>query len=556
MAFVSKLLGIPPPSMWREKLRGSIIQILLASVLIFMVCLLMVVVFLPSDQRMSVILPVAIAFLSVASVVLILTLPPPAQWRTKLWELAPQVLAVAGLMLLAAVVGGIIILIPGYLRIPVVLLTVLLIVMGWRTDPFDWLVLFTILSIFTFGGQVFTPEIVYEPLEYVGYLVFLFFYFHRLLTGNRRWRLTPLDLPVFFFTFFIIINAVYSLIIGNLFTNVLRESLMYPRFILIYYMVVNVLDNREKLNRFLTILLYLYIFVNLYGLYQYVFGDLEVSLKGYDIGGRIYSFFGNPNFYGGLLELTVPVVFALALDAKNITTKLFLFACTALGFINIILTFSRGALGGVLAALMIISILRTKHRVLVILLMLVIIVGLALTTNLLARQLALIMSTEETSTEYTMVHRLAQYTGYLETYVGHPVFGVGWGSYGKTTEVGIYVRSQFEEYRFGHLNGTFFDFAVHMGTIGLVVLLWLVIAVVKCFAHAGRLLKRNPDAALQWGLFAGTLAFMVHQTMDNFLKWSQVNAIFWIVIGTGVAAQLVHIDERKALPNLSGETQP
>jgi O-antigen ligase len=484
------------------------------------------------------------------SLIQLLGIPKPSEWRQRLHGLAPQMLIVVILLLLAALVGTALAIVPAFLRMGVVILSALIIIMLWRNEPFDLLVIFTLIVIFADGGNLKTPDIIYEPLEYIGYFVFLLYLFHRLASGERGWKATPLDLPIFIFVVIIFINGIYALILGNLFTNVLRETLMYPRFIIFYYMVVNVITNRERLNDYLLMFLIILAFLGTYAIYQYFFGGLELTLASYGVGGRVIATFGNANLYAGVLELTIPVLFSYVISNRNMRYRFLIGLLCLLLFLNSVLTFSRGALGGIIAAIMILTVLRSRQRILIILLMLIFIVILATTTNLLTRQLAPVLSTTEVRTEFTIMHRVEQYSGYLKTFLENPIFGVGWGSFAKTTASGVFVRSQFEAYSFGHLNSAYFDFLVHEGVIGLTSLFVLFASIGTVFARAGRRLKKHPDAALQWGLFAGTLAFFVHQFMDNFLKWSQVNAMFWIILGVGIAAQLIHVDERLALPRL------
>jgi putative inorganic carbon (hco3(-)) transporter len=479
-----------------------------------------------------------------------LGIPKRSEWRQRLHDLAPQMVVVFFLLLLAAIVGTAMAIVPAYLRLPIVILSVLMLIMLWRNEPFDLLVIFTLIAIFSNGGMLITPDFVYEPLEYIGYFVLLLYFFHRLTSGERRWRATPLDLPILFFVGVIIINGIYALILGNLFTNVLRETLMYPRFILFYYMAANVITNRERLNDYLLMFVGILAFLGTFSIYQYIFGDLKLSLQSYGVGGRVIATFGNANLYAGFLELSIPILYSYVISNRNLRYRFLLALLCGLLFLNAILTFSRGALGSIIAAIMILTILRSRQRIIIILLMFLFILALATTTNLLTRQLSLVFSTAEVRTEYTIYHRVEQYNGYLTTFMANPIFGVGWGSLAKTTAPGIFVRSQYEAYSFGHLNSAFFDFLVHEGIIGVLSLFILMVSVCTVFARAGRRLKQHPDAAMQWGLFAGTLGFFVHQMLDNFLKWSQVNALFWIILGVGVAAQRIHIDERQALPRL------
>ncbi len=325
------------------------------------------------------------------SLIQLLGIPKRSEWRQRLHGLAPQMIVVLFLLLVASAVGVSIILLPSFLRVQFIFLIALILIMLWRNEPFDLLITFSLIAIFANGGTLPTRDIVFEPVEYIGYLVFLMFVFYRLAEGKQIWQRTPLDLPIFLFVLVIAANLIYSLWMGNLFTNVLREALMYPRFILIYYMTVNVLNTREKLDFYLQMGLIILVFMAFYGGYQYFFGGLE-ALKGYGVGGRVFTTFGNANLYAGFLELTVPILFSFVISNRNLRYRFLLAILCGVLFLNAVLTFSRGAMGSIIASLMILTVLRSRQRIIILLLLLLLIIILATTTNLLSRQLALVLA--------------------------------------------------------------------------------------------------------------------------------------------------------------------
>ena len=79
---------------------------------------------------------------------------------------------------------------------------------------------------------------------------------------------------------------------------------------------------------------------------------------------------------------------------------------------------------------------------------------------------------------------------------------------------------------FGGLNSLFLNHLVKGGVISLFsVLLVFFGFLMAVFRSFGR------NRLLVMSIAAGIIAFTGHQFVDNLLQWSQVNAMFWFLIG-------------------------
>ena len=146
-------------------------------------------------------------------------------------------------------------------------------------------------------------------------------------------------------------------------------ALLIVAFILSYFVIVNTIENKKQFK------LILYVFVSaavisaLYGLYQYVFGDIYSQAwldkeMFEDIKMRVYSTFENPNVYGEYLLLVIPIITSLLWTEKGWLKKVALFISLAITMLALILTFSRGCWLGIIFAIAILAIIIDRRFIL------------------------------------------------------------------------------------------------------------------------------------------------------------------------------------------------
>ncbi len=157
--------------------------------------------------------------------------------------------------------------------------------------------------------------------------------------------------------FVLIFIAIYLVAAITSFAVVKSLSIwaIYLVFMTVYFVIINTVDNEKLLGKILTVFVLSGFLVCLYGILQYVFGwdtaqawmDQEMFS---DIKMRIYSTLGNPNVLGEYILLVLPVSIGLMWTRKSAVSRIVYAGISALMFLALILTFSRGCWIGLLFA--------------------------------------------------------------------------------------------------------------------------------------------------------------------------------------------------------------
>jgi O-antigen ligase len=259
---------------------------------------------------------------------------------------------------------------------------------------------------------------------------------------------------------------------------------------------------------------------------------------------------GNPNVFAGYLELSTPFALGLALYHGNRKVRLLALAATVIGVLSTLYTFSRGGLISVVIGCGLVLFYRFRRQLWIPAVVLaVFVIFLGATAGIFERQVELFTKPMETITQPTLLHRYFGYRSILREFIDSPLFGEGWGArpffWGRTKLYSFWeIRHTVSEVplnAFGGLNNLYLTFLVRGGLLGGTALIAMLAMVgVTCF----RAIRHAPRA---WGIgiAAGMVAFLIHQTMDNFLQWHFVAPFFWIHLGLATAATAV--EERDSL---------
>ncbi|MFH1784744.1 MAG: O-antigen ligase family protein [bacterium] len=166
----------------------------------------------------------------------------------------------------------------------------------------------------------------------------------RVKDGDYHLKSTEIDLPVLLFILLTIVSLVRSL---NFYGSLL-EAVKVVSYVILFFMVLQH-RNREGLARnILHAVLFTGLFVVLYGIYEHV---TVVKVLWYP-RGMVYSTFPNPNHFGGYVALTLVLAGArLLFDKPAGNERKFLIVLTALCFIGLYSSNSKGAIFSFMAAL-------------------------------------------------------------------------------------------------------------------------------------------------------------------------------------------------------------
>lgn len=217
----------------------------------------------------------------------------------------------------------------------------------------------TYLALFI-GMMFFAPHSLWNNLyAFLGAMGFLFWCVMNIASGKIKAKsLKGVGISVIVFVIAIFVSTITAYVVSD----ALRIALFLIASVIFAYCVYASVDTREKLIRFLKIVLFFVTLTGIYGVAQRIMG-VEVDLEFVDITanegmpGRVYSTFSNPNNFAQLLVLFMPFMVPLVLSVKNKFEKLVISGafCVCLGALA--MTYSRsGWVGFALSAVVFVCI--------------------------------------------------------------------------------------------------------------------------------------------------------------------------------------------------------
>ncbi|MBE6724111.1 MAG: hypothetical protein E7576_02770 [Ruminococcaceae bacterium] len=176
----------------------------------------------------------------------------------------------------------------------------------------------------------------------------------KLFRRKRILKLEPVDLYAAAFALLTFFGGAVSLSSASL-----KPGLLMVCFMMGYFLTVTLMRSREWLVRCSTAVVVSAALISLYGIYLY-FTDGGYSSKAWldsemfeSIRGRAVATLENPNMLGEYLILIFPVAAAMFVGNGEGLRRLPTFVCAAVMGVCLILTWSRGAWLGLMAALLI-----------------------------------------------------------------------------------------------------------------------------------------------------------------------------------------------------------
>jgi O-antigen ligase len=278
----------------------------------------------------------------------------------------------------------------------------------------------------------------------------------------------------------------------------LKEIFKWLEFITLVLLGAQYLRTRRDIWTLVVFLLLAAISQALYGYAQAVFSLGPASfVRSFNL--RVYGTFNQPNPYAGYLNMALVVALSLTLLGRNWLTRISAGLATCLIGGAFYLTQSRGGQVALIAAL--IFIILTGVRGIRVWMRVVLIGLLTVVAGMVAGVIPLylfdqvnrflgltgISLTAPNPADYSTAERLAHWIAGLRMYAAHPVLGVGIGNYPDAYAqyyVTIFVNS------LGQAHNYYINIAAETGTIGLVIYLLFVLAMLWAGGNAVRSIGR------------------------------------------------------------------
>ena len=259
-----------------------------------------------------------------------------------------------------------------------------------------------------------------------------------------------------------------------------------------------------------------------------------------DMPGRVFSVFENPNAFGEVLVMLIPVAIALMFASRGWGGRILGAASAILGSVSLVMTYSRAGWIGIAVAAVVFVFLWKKK-----LLPAIILLGIAavpLLPDAVFNRVLTIFNPADTSTS----SRFPLYEAALRLIEARPLQGAGLGSEAvrkAVTDGNLYYGVA----PFVHSHNVYLQVWAESGLLGLLALLgtvgWTVKRAVKTvFGKTGNVATRM----LVIGSVSSLVGIMVCGVADFIWHYPRVMVIFWFVFALAISGIRLAIREERA----------
>jgi putative inorganic carbon (HCO3(-)) transporter len=363
----------------------------------------------------------------------------------------------------------------------------------------------------------------------------LFLLFILRLILFKKWQIRfPLRYPILIFCGYSALSLLFSQYKYASFSGFLRVS----SFFLLYLLVVNVITDFKKVLFLVKTVIVSTGLVSLIGLLQVLGISFTAWIPAFP--SRITSTFGNPNFLGSFLAITLPLSAAFHLTSAN-RKKLVYLAIFFMGFVGLLLTRSRGAIAASILSFLLLSgiivfgrsrdfIEKRKPLALLGLLVVAVLVVFILVDS--GAEGITKRFSETSPGEGSMFYRLKIWESTLNLIRHNFVFGTGLGTF----------QIYFPQYAFPdfyklvpignllHSENEYLEIWSESGIVGLVFFFWIVSGV---FYYALKFINSKAELKqriIATGLLTGISAGLVQGMVCVSLRWTGPDFFFWLSI--------------------------
>lgn len=324
-----------------------------------------------------------------------------------------------------------------------------------------------------------------------------------------------------------------------------RFLLFHITCMLCVLVIVSTVERREELMRLMGSASLALLVMSAYAFVQRIMG-VEVVAAYVDatlnkgMPGRVYAFYENPNAFGEVLLLLIPVAIALMLCSEGWFGRFLGLASAGAGCVALIMTYSRAAWVGLAFAAVVFVLL--WNRKLIPVGIAVVLVALPLLPDTVFNRIFTIFNMEDTSTN----SRFPLYYAAGEFLTLRPIQGAGLGT--DAVRSAIRDLNLFHGHdRFVHCHNIYLQVWCETGLLGIVTFLGGIFWTIKRGAMAAVKAVCHPQVRMAVIGGASALAgTMVCGIADYIWNYPRVMLIFWFVCALAVAGiRLAAREERE-----------
>jgi putative inorganic carbon (HCO3(-)) transporter len=243
------------------------------------------------------------------------------------------------------------------------------------------------------------------------------------------------------------------------------------------------------------------------------------------------------NTMGGILAMTLPLLIAFAVGSRRWLLKGFFAVASLACCLALLLSQSRGGIIGLLLAIVVMGMARSRWFLLVVLLLGLggLLLGGTMRTEPITE---LVFSGAVEGAMSRLDERLDLWARALYMSQDFPVTGVGLGMFGRIVHILYPLLLVGPDVEIPHPHNIFLSHVVEAGFPGLVAFVALILLLFFTAVRSIRLSDQTEWWPLAVGLLGALVAFFVHGQLDSVTSYIKAHTVFWGLIGLQTALWL------------------
>lgn len=233
----------------------------------------------------------------------------------------------------------------------------LVLMVNTATKICDRIIKYSFYLLFALVPLIFTP-FNFELFEFnkmwvtfiLSIVITASWFIKMVISGQIKIQRTPLDIPLLLFLAANMLSTIFSIdvhtSIWGYYSRFNGSLLSIISYILLYYVFINNLNNKEEVIKILIISFITGAFIALYGVLEHFGIDAQYWVQ--DVKNRVFSTLGQPNWLAAYLSVLIPIAIALGLvnSKRTLLTSSFYLLVSSLFYLALLYTKSRSGFLG------------------------------------------------------------------------------------------------------------------------------------------------------------------------------------------------------------------